>query len=81
MLPQETYIIDVRSRSEFEQGHLEGALHHDVRRMELSKFPELPLDASIQVYCASGVRSARAVELMHMHGFKHVINLGGLAHR
>jgi rhodanese-related sulfurtransferase len=80
MLKQTTYLLDVRTADEFARQHLEGALHHDLRRMELGEFPALPLDAHIEVYCASGARSTRAVELMGACGFEDVTNLGGVVH-
>ncbi|KAF1085041.1 Thiosulfate sulfurtransferase PspE precursor [Sporotomaculum syntrophicum] len=54
-------VIDVRSADEFASGHIEGALLIPVDDIEKLAAAQLPdKDATILVYCGSGVRSAKA---------------------
>ena len=72
-------IIDVRTKEEYEGGHAVGALHHDIMEMMEGRFPELPKDAEITVYCESGNRAMMAKMFMEQVGFTHVVSGGGLA--
>lgn len=72
------YIIDVRTREEFEEGAVEGALNFDLTRLMEGDTPDIPKDAEIYLYCRSGARSERASEILLLHGFTNAANLGGL---
>lgn len=67
-------LLDVRSRSEWETGHLPGAIH-----LMLGHLPQqavrLPQDRPIVPYCRSGARSAIASGLLQAQGFGQVMNL------
>jgi rhodanese-related sulfurtransferase len=71
-------IVDVRMESEFRRGHLENALNYDYYsetfRDDLGK---LDKTKTYFVYCRSGNRSERAVEIMGGLGFTELYNLGG----
>ncbi len=73
-------IIDVRSRAEFNEGHLDGAIN--IPEYELkSSFKKLNIDRDkvIVVYCISGYRSKRAYMKLKKMGYNNVYNLyGGL---
>lgn len=70
--------IDVRTRAEFDAGHLDGAINIDVQEADFEKrVSELPREASYVVYCASGRRATGAVERMVELGFTDVVNGGG----
>lgn len=60
-------IVDVRESDEYGEGHVPGA-----RLMPLGLVPvlahELPKDAAVLVVCASGARSAQAVEILRREG-------------
>lgn len=73
-----TVLLDVRTASEYSEGHLEGALNIDVRKSGfIQKAAEvLPLDKTIAVYCRSGRRSANASGMLADKGYK-VVNLDG----
>ncbi len=73
------YLIDVRTKEEFERGHVPGALHHDIMDMMEGRFPELPKDTDITLYCESGNRAMMAKMFMEQVGFTQVISGGGLA--
>lgn len=61
-------ILDVRSRSEYEQEHLPGALHIPHTRL-LDHLDEVPRGKELLVHCATGIRSAVASALLQRHGF------------
>ncbi len=71
-------VIDVRDQGEFAQGHIPGAVHLPLaeierRSAELEKFRSRP----VILYCASGNRSATALERLRKAGFENLHNLRG----
>lgn len=57
--------LDVRTQEEWDQGHRTGAVHWPLHQIEQGKFPTLPDGKkSWRVYCQSGFRAAKAVELL-----------------
>ena len=72
-------IIDVRTREEFEESHVKGALNIDILQPDF-QIEILKLDKSktFKVYCRSGNRSSQALQTMNSIGFKDVENLGSL---
>lgn len=72
-------VIDVRTASEFAEGHVRGARNLDIQNGDFEKaLADLDKDAAYSVYCRSGNRSAAAVELMRNAGFKNVVDLGAV---
>lgn len=71
-------VIDVRSATEYAEGHLEGALNipHD-RTQELIRTAGTDKSRSIVVYCRSGRRSAIALSSLQQSGYTNVLNGGG----
>ena len=73
-------VLDVRTASEFAEGHLERAINIDYHQsdfVEKSK-ATLPLDKKIAVYCRSGRRSAGAAGKLGDDGYKLVNLKGGI---
>ncbi len=68
-------VLDVRRATEYDEGHIEGAINIAHTRLA-SRLDELPTDTSLIVHCRSGVRSARASSFLQRRGFK-VANLTG----
>ena len=71
-------IVDVRTRSEFESGHVPGALHMPfwavfARASDLSE----PADQPIVVYCEHGPRAGLAKAALRAVGFREVLYLEG----
>lgn len=68
--------LDVRTRGEFNQGHIAGAINIDVEsdtfQNEVSKLDKTKTYA---VYCQSGRRSGIATAEMKKLGFEHLFNL------
>ncbi|WP_199774244.1 rhodanese-like domain-containing protein, partial [Salinibacter altiplanensis] len=59
-LPDEdTVVLDVRYRSEYEAGHVDGALNASYTRMP-EYAADLPEDKTMLVHCGSGARAAAA---------------------
>ena len=71
-------VVDVRSKSEFDSGHLDGALHipHSEIENNLSLFGD-EKDREIVVYCRSGKRSGMAKTTLDKNGYTKVTNGGG----
>jgi rhodanese-related sulfurtransferase len=71
-------VLDVRTPDEFASGHIENSINVDFRN---SSFQEniLMLDKTknYAVYCASGVRSGKAADVMKEQGFASVYTLEG----
>lgn len=72
------YIIDVRSASEYEAGHLENAINipHTLIKEEISMHVK-ELDATVLLYCRSGRRSGLAQDALSEMGYQNVVNGGG----
>ena len=63
-------ILDVRTASEFQAGHIEGALSIDVNLPSFSEeLGRLDRNATYLVYCRSGNRSRTALGIMEDLGF------------
>lgn len=67
-------ILDVRSKSEWEENHLENAKH--VLFGNLLE-EDIPFDRNepLFIHCETGVRSGIALGALEKRGFKHVINI------
>jgi phage shock protein E len=70
-------ILDVRSKGEFESGHIKGSINIPVDQLlsNLSKLKDR--NQPIITCCASGMRSASAKSLLITSGFTKVFNGGG----
>ncbi len=75
---KDVLLLDVRTREEFKEEHINGALNIPVQEIE-SRIGELRKykNFEIVVYCRSGNRSKRASEILVKNGFKKVYNLVG----
>ncbi|MFT7109930.1 MAG: phage shock protein E [Psychrobacter glaciei] len=76
----ETIWLDVRSSSEYESGHIQGAIHlphTNVTEQASSLLPNK--DDEILVYCRSGGRAGKAEAMLKELGYSNVKNIGGLA--
>lgn len=71
-------ILDVRTPEEVAKGHLKGAVNVDFKASDFDKKLEsLDPSKTYFVYCAAGVRSAKAATAMKAKGFKYVKTLDG----
>ena len=69
-------ILDVRTKEEYESGHLPNAILIPVSELQ-DRVAELDKDKKILVYCKTGVRSTEASQILVSHGFSSVCNLVG----
>jgi phage shock protein E len=67
-------VVDVRTPAEFAGGHVPGALNVPLDALP-ARLGELPADRLIVVYCASGMRSARAASVLRGAG-RTVVDAG-----
>ncbi len=71
-------VLDVRDSHEWQEGHIEGALHIPYHEIE-QRLGELNPAQPLMVLCAGGQRSVVACALLLRHGFQHVCNvIGGM---
>ena len=69
-------LIDVRSRQEFLEGHLNGSIN--IPLYELEQCCERKLidkNSIIITYCQCGARSKKAIVILKKHGYKNVYHL------
>src|SRR5688500_731047 len=70
--------VDVRERTEWDEGHVPGAVHVPKSHLESRVEQAVPdRDATVVVYCASGSRSVFAAEALQELGYHHVVSLSG----
>ena len=69
-------ILDVRTKEEFDSGHLESALLIPVDDLE-TRYGELAKNKPVIVYCKTGRRSAKAAAILVNKGFSPVYDMTG----
>jgi len=70
--------IDVRSKEEYDSGHLENAMNIPLQVIKnIIEKHVMDKNAPINVYCRSGARSGAAKTTLKAMGFKKVANIGG----
>ncbi len=74
--PEAPFVIDVRQASEFEAGHVPGAIHIGAGDLP-ERLDDLPRDRPIATVCASGYRASVAVSLLRAAKFKRVASVRG----
>ncbi|HEU4450317.1 MAG TPA: molybdopterin-synthase adenylyltransferase MoeB [Gaiellaceae bacterium] len=73
-----TIFVDVRERSEWDEGHIPGAVHVPRSHLESRIEQAVPdRDAPVVLYCASGSRSAFAAKALEELGYENVSSLAG----
>jgi phage shock protein E len=74
----EAFIVDVRDKDEWDEGHIPGALHMSRGTIELDIEEKVPdPDAMIICHCGAGGRGALATESLQKMGYKNVRNMAG----
>ena len=71
-------LLDVRTQSEYNDGHIQDAINipHD----QLLKEPQLVSaykDSQVVVFCRSGFRAGKVIEMLEGLGFKEIIDIDG----
>lgn len=71
-------LIDVRTKNEYDNGHLVDAINHDIMDMLNGSYPTIDKNREVYLYCESGNRSMMAKSLMEKAGFQKVLDLGSI---
>ena len=71
-------LIDVRTKEEYNTGHIENALN-----IPLDDIANINLDKStkIAVYCRTGKRSSEAALQLEKMGYNNIYDLGGISNK
>ncbi len=69
-------IIDVREISEFEGGHIKGAINIPLSELR-KRIDEIPRDKPVYLHCRTGQRSYNATLALQNMGFHNVANITG----
>lgn len=71
-------IIDVRTPSEYQDGHIKNAQNINVQSRDFrEKMQNFDKEKPIYIYCRSGARSANAGRILEEMGFKEIYDLKG----
>lgn len=70
------FILDVRTKMEYELGNIEGSVNIPVDELR-DRLDEVPKDKGIIVYCQVGLRGYIAYRILVQNGFKSIKNLNG----
>lgn len=69
-------IVDVRTKAEYQQGHIKGSVNIPLNNLS-NHYSKLNKNKPIITCCASGMRSGQAKSLLKANGFEDVHNGGG----
>lgn len=69
-------IIDVRTKQEYQSGHIKGSVNIPLNNLG-SQLAKIKKDKPVITCCASGMRSASARSILKSKGFTEVHNGGG----
>jgi rhodanese-related sulfurtransferase len=72
----DVYVIDVREVSDYEAGHIEGAVNIPIRTL-VNDLSLIPTDQPVIIYCASGLRAGMATSVMRTLGYDNVRSYAG----
>ena len=73
---EEVQIVDVRGKTEFEEGHVEGAENVFVGTLP-QNLDKISKEKQVVIHCQSGDRSAIAYSVLRKNGFNNVKNYSG----
>lgn len=71
-----SYIVDVRERMEFDNGHIKGAINIPLSELR-ERANEIPKDKTVYLHCRTGQRSYNAALALQNLGYDNVINITG----
>lgn len=76
---EKAVVLDVRTEDEFNEGYIANAINIDIHSGQefIDAIENLDKNNNYYVYCRSGMRSAKACEIMNQLGFENAYNLEG----
>jgi rhodanese-related sulfurtransferase len=77
LIKQGAVILDVRSKSEYQGGHIQGSINISVDALQNNLGKLNDKNKAIITCCASGMRSASAKSILKSNGYTNVHNGGG----
>lgn len=69
-------VVDVRAPSEYENGHLPGAINVPLNKLE-STYASIDASRPTAVVCRTGYRSSTAISVLESHGITNTVNVVG----
>lgn len=75
MVKEGAMIIDVRTKAEYQQGHIKGSVNIPLNNLS-NHYAKIKKDKVIITCCASGIRSAQAKTILRSNGYSDVYNGG-----
>lgn len=75
-LPETALLLDVRTKVEFEAGHIPNAINIPVDEIR-DRMQEIPTNRPIYIYCEAGLRGYLAQRILRQTGYETVANLSG----
>ena len=69
-------LLDVREPYEVMISHLDGALHIPMSELS-SRWPEIPRNRPVGVFCHHGYRSSQAIRYLAAQGYTNLVNMQG----
>lgn len=76
LVEQNAYIIDVRERGEYDNGHIKNAINIPLSELR-ERVDEVPKDKPVYLHCRTGQRSYNATLALQNLGFKNIHNITG----
>lgn len=77
-LDHELVLLDVRTQAEYDSGHILNAIN--ISHEQILEDPELLAeykDSQMVVFCRSGVRAGKVIQLLESIGFEDIIDIDG----
>ena len=77
-LDHELVLLDVRTQAEYDSGHILNAIN--ISHEQILEDPELLTeykDSQMVVFCRSGVRAGKVIQLLESIGFEDIIDIDG----
>lgn len=76
---EQLIVLDVRTKEEYEEGHIPGAVLLPLDELEENATNVLPdKEQVVLVYCRSGNRSRQASEVLSQKGYSNIYEFGGI---
>ena len=81
MKEDNSILIDVRTKDEYEENHLADAINIPLDKIneKIKDYEEIKIDTNIIVYCKSGIRSSKAANILNKLEYKNIHDLGAIS--